>query len=198
MESINFLSYIKNTFGVDGTAAVSCQDLTKLKELNKGQILARSGEICKDLYFVERGLLRQYFVDRNGKEHILYFAPENWILGDRTSLYFNEPSDYIIEAIEEAVVVVLKSDFFIHLGEIHPDAISSNDLLLQRHIRQLQKRVSLLLGASAEERYLDFITTYPNMMQRVPQWMIASYLGITPESLSRVRRELAKKNFLID
>jgi CRP-like cAMP-binding protein len=66
---------------------------------------------------------------------------------------------------------------------------------LQNHIRQLQKRINLLLGASAEKRYLDFISLYPDLTLRVPQWMIASYLGITPESLSRVRKELAKRNF---
>jgi CRP-like cAMP-binding protein len=80
-------------------------------------------------------------------------------------------------------------------NEISPEFRTYNEYLLQNHIRQLQNRIDLLIGASAEVRYLEFIKLYPNLTLRVPQWMIASYLGITPESLSRVRKELAKRNF---
>ncbi|QCX53870.1 Crp/Fnr family transcriptional regulator [Elizabethkingia sp. JS20170427COW] len=194
----NFNQYLQNQFGLEeGTVSV-CTELARMKTLKKGEILVNSGEICKDFFFVEKGLLKQYFLDKNGKEHILYFAPENWLLGDRNSAYFNKPTEFIIEAIEDTEVLILEVSFFVKLSLKFPEVAFDADLLLHKHIRQLQKRVSQLLGATAEERYLDFITTYPNMMQRVPQWMIASYLGITPESLSRVRRELAKKNFLID
>jgi len=192
----NFSKYIKNLFDIQDREITFCESFIKLKTIPKGRVLVRSGEINKELYFVEQGLLRQYFVDKNGKEHILYFAPENWLLGDRNSSYFNIPTEFTIEAIEDTVVVILDPEFFINLSKEYQNAIAKSEFLLHRHIPQLQKRVSQLLGATAEERYLDFITTYPNLMMRVPQWMIASYLGITPESLSRVRRELAKKNFL--
>lgn len=192
----NFSKYIQKLFGMDATTVTLCEELIKVKKVPKGRVLIRSGEINRDLYFVEEGLLKQFFVDKNGKEHILYFAPENWLLGDRNSSYFNQPSDFSIETIEDSTIVILDPDFFVNLGKKYTEAVLDNDLLLHRHIRGLQKRVSQLLGATAEERYLDFIGTYPNLMMRVPQWMIASYLGITPESLSRVRRELAKKNFL--
>ena len=192
----NFSKYIKNLFDIQDREITFCESFIKLKTIPKGRVLVRSGEINKELYFVEQGLLRQFFVDKNGKEHILYFAPENWLLGDRNSSYFNLPTEFTIEAIEDTIVVILDPEFFINLSKEYQNAIAKSEFLLHRHIRQLQTRVSQLLGATAEERYLDFITTYPNLMMRVPQWMIASYLGITPESLSRVRRELAKKNFL--
>ena len=196
MVTENFSKYIQQLFGIQDQQVSVCENLIKLKKVPKGRVLVRAGEINKELYFVEQGLLRQYFTDKNGKEHVLYFAPENWLLGDRNSSYFSVPTDFTIEAVEDTVVVILEPEFFINLSKEYKDAIEKSEFLLHRHIRQLQKRVSQLLGATTEERYLDFITTYPNLMMRVPQWMIASYLGITPESLSRVRRELAKKNFL--
>jgi len=194
----NFEKYLVETFKIERSAVAECGDFASIKNIEKGQILVRTGESSRNWFFVEKGLLRQYFIDKRGKEHILYFAPENWLVGDRNSAFFNRPTQYIVEAIEDTTIMVLDINFAVRLSERFNSAIVDSDLLLQRHILQLQKRISLLLGATAEERYMDFISTYPNMLQRVPQWMIASYLGITPESLSRVRRELAKKNFLID
>lgn len=88
----------------------------------------------------------------------------------------------------------MDDQFICTLSDISATFSKYNDQLLQKHIRHLQKRINLLIGASAEDRYLDFIKSYPDLTQRVPQWMIASYLGVTPESLSRVRKELVKKS----
>jgi len=139
-----------------------------------------------------------YSIDKNGKEHIIQFAPENWLIGDRSSLYFSEKSNYYIEAVEDSEVSVLSRDFFNKLLEEFPNSIEKSDLVLQKHVKSLQDRINSLLGETAEERYLKFIKMYPDLLLRVPQWMVASYLGITPESLSRVRKELAKKNFITD
>jgi CRP-like cAMP-binding protein len=144
---------------------------------------------------VEKGLLRSYVLEEDGKEHVIQFAPENWFIVDRSSVYFNDPSESYIEAIEDTEVVFIGEDFMCHAAEVSPDFGRYNDKLLHNHIRQLQKRITLLLSATAEKRYLSFIEMYPDLLLRVPQWMIASYLGITPESLSRVRKELAHKNF---
>ncbi|NBC03944.1 MAG: Crp/Fnr family transcriptional regulator, partial [Bacteroidetes bacterium] len=84
-------------------------------------------------------------------------------------------------------------EFINTASEISPQFRKYNERILQNHIRHLQKRIDQLIGSNAEERYLDFLEKYPDLTLRVPQWMIASYLGITPESLSRVRRELARK-----
>jgi len=139
-----------------------------------------------------------FSIDKNGKEHIIQFAPENWLIGDRSSLYFSEKSNYYIEAVEDSEVSVLQRDFFNKLLEEFPNSIEKNDLILQKHVKSLQDRINSLLGETAEERYLKFIKMYPDLLLRVPQWMVASYLGITPESLSRVRKELARKNFITD
>lgn len=165
------------------------------KFYEKGRILMRPGEICKHSFFVESGLLRAYTIDQSGKTHIIQFAPENWIISDRSSTYFGEPTVLFVDAIEDTSVVLFGNNFSCQLAEMNPDFLQHNELALHNHIRHQQMRINSLLGATAEERYLDFIRQYPDLMLRVPQWMIASYLGITPESLSRVRKELAKKNF---
>ncbi|KAA0210613.1 MAG: Crp/Fnr family transcriptional regulator [Ignavibacteriaceae bacterium] len=167
----------------------------KIKKVKKGEILLRPGEECKHSFFVESGLLRQFAIDDKGKEHIIQFAPENWFIADRSSVYFGEPSVYFIQALEESKVFLIEEQLFLQLSESDPGFLKSNLRLLHNHIRHLQKRIKQLLSDSAEERYLDFIKIYPDLTLRVPQVYIASYLGITPESLSRIRSELAGKNF---
>ncbi len=165
------------------------------KTYRKGEFLLHAGEVCAYAFFVEKGLLRSFTTDEAGKEHIIQFGPENWFVTDRSSAYFHEPSDFAIEAIEDTTVVLIDAAFISQASVQYPSFMRFNEKALQSHIRQLQKRINLLLSATAERRYLDFIRLYPDLTLRVPQWMIASYLGITPESLSRVRKELAKNNF---
>ncbi|WP_186990754.1 Crp/Fnr family transcriptional regulator [Constantimarinum furrinae] len=161
----------------------------------KGDLLLREGEVCDASIFVEKGLLRTYTLDEAGKEHIVQFAPENWFTGDRGSIYFSDPAYFFIEAVEDSEVVFVPDAAIDKASDLSAAFRQYNKTLLHNHIRNLQKRINLLLGATAEQRYLSFITQYPDLLLRVPQWMIASYLGITPESLSRVRKELADKNF---
>ncbi|UOE39350.1 Crp/Fnr family transcriptional regulator [Chryseobacterium oryzae] len=194
----NIQNYLSNVFEVPAEKLNMCSLQYSSKKILKHEFLLQAGEVCKYTFFVEKGLLRMYSIDKNGKEHIIQFAPENWLIGDRTSLYFSDKSNYYIEAVEDSEVLFLEHDFFKRLLEEFPNSIERNDLLLQKHVKSLQDRINSLLGETAEERYLKFIKMYPDLMLRVPQWMIASYLGITPESLSRVRKELAKKNFIAD
>lgn len=188
-----FIMYLKQNAGVPEVQLAELSKRVSFRKLEKGQFLLRKGEVCRHAFFVEKGLLRFYAVDGLGKEHIIQFAPENWFVTDRGSVYFNEPSEYFIDAIEEAVVAMLDEEFIRFASELSPQFRNYNERILQNHIRHLQNRIHLLIGASAEQRYLDFINLYPDLMLRVPQWMIASFLGITPESLSRVRKGLADK-----
>lgn len=165
------------------------------KSFKKGEILLRQGESCHHTFFVAKGLLRAYTIDENGKEHVLQFAPENWLISDRSSVLFDEVSEQFIDAVEDSEVILIETGFFEKLSEVSHGFQKFNMYALNNHIRHLHKRINLLISASAEVRYMDFIRLYPDILLRVPQWMIASYLGITPESLSRVRKELARKNF---
>lgn len=166
-----------------------------VRMVDKGAFLLQAGDLCEHVLFVESGILRLYAIDDQGKEHVIQFAPENWFITERSSFFYHTPSEYFIDAIENSTVVMLTSRFFNSANDQSESFRRFNNTLLNNHIRHLQKRINLLLGATAEQRYLDFIKLYPDLTLRVPQWMIASYLGITPEGLSRVRKELAKKNF---
>ncbi|WP_268035890.1 Crp/Fnr family transcriptional regulator [Algoriphagus sp. PAP.12] len=162
--------------------------------VSKDEYLLKSQEYCKHIFFVEDGLLRQFSIDEKGKEHILHFAPEGWFVTDRESVFFNQPSQFNIQALEDTRVAVLDDAFFKILEEKMPSFRDFNHRMIHSYIRSLQNRIMMLLSNTAEDRYLKFIKKYPDIPLRVPQWMIASYLGITPESLSRVRKELAQRH----
>jgi len=191
--SYTFHTYLKEQAGVTDTQLVHLKKRTNKRAIKKKEVLLHKGEVCKHFFYVEKGLLRLYSIDRGGREHILQFAPEKWLIIDRASFYFNEPSEFYIDAIEESIITVLDEEFINSASEISPQFRKHNERILQNHIRHLQIRIERLIGASAEERYLNFLERYPNLISRVPQWMIASYLGITPESLSRIRRELSQE-----
>ncbi|KQT23277.1 Crp/Fnr family transcriptional regulator [Chryseobacterium sp. Leaf405] len=196
MKNIN--NYLAKVLDVPLEKVNMCSVHYEVKKIQKNQFLLQYGEVCRYIYFVEKGLLKMYSIDKNGKEHIIQFAPESWLTSDRSSLYFNEKSIYYIEAVEDSEVLLLHPDFINNLIGEFPNSLEKSDILLQKHIKNLQDRINSLLGETAEERYMKFIKMYPDLLLRVPQWMIASYLGITPESLSRVRKELARKNFVPD
>lgn len=194
-KSFNLTTFLTSNLNINENDIASIIENCTVKNFKKEEFLLTKGDYCKDTFFVEKGLLRQYSIDEKGKEHILYFGPENWFISDRESAYFNQPSTYYIQALEDSQVVLIDENFIQRLSDKIPSFTDFNNRLLHNHIRNLQNRINMLLSALAEDRYLQFVKMYPDILLRVPQTMVASYLGITPESLSRVRRELARKNF---
>ncbi|MGH1433137.1 MAG: Crp/Fnr family transcriptional regulator [Lewinella sp.] len=146
--------------------------------LAKGEVVQRSGDLYSKVYVVKKGLLRSYAIDEKGKEHVFMFAPEGWIVADNQPP--SVPCDLFIDALEDSVVSVLTKESARENVDI--------DAIIKR-VSVLQKRIILLMSAPAIRRYEDFEATYPDIIQRVPQKMIASYLGITPEALSKVKGE---------
>jgi CRP/FNR family transcriptional regulator, anaerobic regulatory protein len=189
-----FYTYLRDKMLVQSQHLPQLMEAVTFQDFRKQDFILSRDQVCQHIFFVEQGLIRMYSVDADGKEHILQFAPENWLISDRGSIYFGQPSGYFIDAVEDSRLAMLHQDFITRASEISAEFRTYNEYLLQNHIRQLQHRINLLIGASAEERYLEFIRLYPTLSQRVPQWMIASYLGITPESLSRVRKAIALKH----
>lgn len=152
------------------------------------ELVLPKGVLNDYTFFVEKGLLRMFSIDKNGKEHVLQFAPENWFLSERASYCIESESNFFIESLENTRVVLLNKAFIERANEISPLFSKYHELILQSHILALHNRINLLISAPASERYLAFNELYPDLIQRVPQWMIASYLGVTPEGLSRVRK----------
>jgi CRP-like cAMP-binding protein len=152
------------------------------KEVKKGEFLQRGGELSTSVFYVKSGLLRSYTIDTKGKEHIFMFGSEGWIVGDNVEP--GEKGELFIDALEDSVVTPISKS----------SAPKSDIQKLHKRIGVLQKRIIMLMSAPAIERYNHFLEIYPDIVQRVPQKMIASYLGITPQALSTIRGEKARKN----
>jgi CRP/FNR family transcriptional regulator, anaerobic regulatory protein len=192
MAQNNFYRYLTNKAGLLETELPLLPYLPASRLYKKGEYLLKPGDYCTKIFFIEKGLAKQYAIDADGKEHIIHFAPENWIVSDRSSAYFKQPTEYFIEALEDTEAYIMTEEFINAASEISKSYRDFNHRSLHNHVRAMQKRINQLLGDTAEKRYTEFIKTYPNLYLRVPQRMIASYLGITPEGLSRVRKELSK------
>lgn len=163
-----------------------------VKSVAKGTILHRNDEPSSTVFFVRKGCLRTYSIDKKGKEHIYMFAPEGWTVGD-FALESNGNSSLFVDAIEDSEIEVLDRGLLDHLPKLKPEFAAGIITMFRKRISVLQRRVMMLMSASAAERYEDFVATYPSIVQRVPQRMIASYLGVTPEALSKIRGDMAKK-----
>lgn len=163
------------------------------KKLRKKQYLLQEGDPCKYAAFVEKGILRSYTIDSKGTEHIIQFAFEGWWISDQYSFLTGAPSLYNIDALEDSELLLLTRNAEEEMMKKIPKLERYFRLLLQNSMIASQKRIAGALGQSAEERYSDFIRGCPVIPQRVPQHMLASFLGITPETLSRIRKQIAMK-----
>lgn len=144
--------------------------------VKKGEVLQRPGELSSKLYLVVSGLLRSYFLDQKGREHIFLFAAEGSVMVDHIPP--NLPCDLFIDALGDSQVVTYDKNYW--------NAHNNMMEMLQR-IDILQKRVIMNMGESIYDRYHYFLQLYPDIVPRIPQRMIASYLGVTPEALSKAK-----------
>ena len=163
------------------------------KKLRKKQYLLQEGDVCRAIAFVEQGALREYSVDENGNEQIIQFAIEGWTISDLYSFITGEPATYNIDALEDSELVLISKS-------AHEELLTKNSRY-ETYIRlqvtgaylALQKRLTSVLSLSPEERYKNLVQSYPDLVQRFPQHMIASHMGLTPETLSRIRRKIRSK-----
>ncbi|MEO7313939.1 MAG: Crp/Fnr family transcriptional regulator [Ginsengibacter sp.] len=167
--------------------------LFKPKKLRKKQYLLQDGDVCKYTAFVEKGLLRTFTVDGKGNDHVLQFSMEGWWIADLYSFYTGEISSYNIEALEDCeLLLITEPNYEILLNKI-PILERYFRILIQNNLIATQRRLMDSMSVQAEEKYLKLIDNFPDCLQRIPQHMIASYLGITRETLSRIRGNIAGK-----
>ena len=164
------------------------------RKLKKYETLIRAGEVAKFGIFVASGCLRTYTIDNKGKEHILQFSVENWWTGDLNSFVTSTPTIYNIDALEDSEVLLFSDAAMQKVMSYVPAMAEYYQSGLQKSTSAKNERIVASLSATAEERYDSFLKTYPTIAQRVPQHMIASYLGISPETLSRIRKQHSVKH----
>ena len=162
-----------------------------LKKLRKKQYLLQEGDVAKCVAFVEKGALRLYKVNEDATEHIVQFALEGQFLTDLYSFLTKEPSIYNIDAIEDSELVLISGSAS---DELRKGSPSYQEFIFQATSEayiQLERRMTSVISLSLEERYKELTENHPNIIQRLPQHMIASYMGLTPETLSRVRKRIS-------
>lgn len=161
------------------------------KKLRKKRFLLEDGDPCIYTTFVETGLLRSFTIDEKGNEHILQFGMQGWWVADLYSFLTGEPSEYNIEALEDSeLLLITKSSWDLLLDEV-PAFERYFRILIQNNLIATQRRLMGTMSSTAEERYQKLLQQIPDISQRVPQHMIASYIGVTRETLSRLRSQLA-------
>ncbi|HET9431836.1 MAG TPA: Crp/Fnr family transcriptional regulator [Chitinophagaceae bacterium] len=164
------------------------ESLFRHKKYRRRQYLLQEGETCRYESFVIKGCTRTYQVDKKGQEHVLQFAPEEWWTGNMYSFLTSQPSEFNIDCIEDTEILHITRPDLEKLYGLVPKMERFFRIIIQNAFIALQKRVMTTLTQSAAERYLDFINKYPKIEQRIADKQIASYLGLTPQSLSRIRR----------
>ncbi|RYF94004.1 MAG: Crp/Fnr family transcriptional regulator [Chitinophagaceae bacterium] len=166
--------------------------LLEIKTVPKKTMLLQEGDICNFEAYINKGCIRSYYLDENGFEITLQFAIEDWWVSDITSFHDHTPSNMFIETLEDCELLCLSPSKKDLLLQQVPKFERFFRLLVQRNLSAVQKRLFHTIAWPAQDRYLDFICHYPTIPQRVPQHYIASFLGISPEFLSKIRSKLSK------
>jgi len=186
------IDYFENYIPFSEEEKSVVEKVFKERRVKRRQFILQEGAICKHNTFVVEGCFRMYTVDEKGKEHNLQFAIEKWWIGDVGSFHSEEPSKLYIEAIENAVILQIKKEDQLKLFVDYPKFNQIFRVLAENAMVGLQQRIIRNISATAEERYLDFLNRYPQFFNRISNVQIASYLGVTPEFLSAVRKKIAK------
>ena len=185
----NFINHIKKHVDLTTDEVEILSAIVTPKAFKKKEFLLKDGQICKANYFVESGLLRMYFINDKGIEQVTHFALENWWLSDYMSLIMQTPSKFDIQAIENSTIIAVEQHKQEELFKKLPQLERYFRIMTQRAYAASQMRVKYIHDYSKEESYRQFVSLFPSFTQRIPQYMLASYLGITPEYLSELRKK---------
>ena len=189
-----FAKYLREKANLDEEEIDAVRAVSVEKKIRKRQYLLQEGDVCHYNCFIVKGCLRMYTVGEDGVEHIVRFAVENWWISDRESYNNGYPSKCNIDALENSEIILIDKPDFLHLLMITPKLKSFIDNLLARSYDAIQNRIIGAISFSTEEKYQNFIERFPGIVNRVPLHMIASYLGVTRETLSRVRSQSVQKS----
>lgn len=185
----NFINHIRKYIDLnDDSVALLNQYITPLK-LKRKEFLLKEGQISHSMYFVEKGCLKMYFIDNKLNEQITQFALEHWWMADHFSFIDSKPSPYFIQTVEKSEVLAITASSFEALLQELPQMEHYFRIVMQRALAASQLRLKYMYEMSKEEFYQLFSTSFPEFVQRVPQYMIASYLGLSPQYVSELRKK---------
>lgn len=170
---------------------LNIENESNLRRFKMGELIQQPNQLKANAIYVKKGLLRSYIIDSKGKEHIYMFASEGWIIGDIDAVEFNQPTQLYIDCLEDSEVVLLKKDY-LKEADLSKEKLLKIFYIRGRILVKMQSRILMLMGSPAIDRYKYFLEIYPELPNRVPQKMIASYLGIMPQTLSAIRSKIAK------
>lgn len=187
----SLITYFENFLPLNKEEISFLENVFKERKVRRRQFILQEGDVCKFNSFVVEGCFRMYMVDENGKEHNLQFAVENWWVGDIHSFHSEQASQLNIEAMEHGVILQIKKEDQLKLFVDYPKFNRIFRVFTEKALISYQRRVLQNISSTAEERYLDFIERYPYFINRISNVQIASYLGVTPEFLSTIRKRLA-------
>lgn len=182
-------SNLRKNYDFEDLDLVLFDSYLELKRIPKKTIYYRAGERNNYLSFVTKGILKAYITDSRGNEIVLHFPKEDWWVGDFNSFHFGEPASVQFETIEDCELLCISSENMHTLVNRCNKFESAFNILMKRHLASFQTRYVNLLTLSAKERFEIFAKNHPDILQRVPQKSIASYVGVTPEFLSKMRAE---------
>ena len=188
----NFETYIRSHGSVTDEELRLMLSKATTRKYRRRQLLVREGEVCQHKIFVSKGFLRTYRLQEDGTETIMRFAAENSWNVDHESFYHQTPTKYNIEAIEESEVLLWPRDGFEALVLVVPVLRELSERLRIDTLHASQDRILMNISATSEEKYQAFVTAFPEIFRRVPLHMVASYLGVSRETLSRIRHAQVK------
>lgn len=189
----DLIKKIKSNQNLSLEAEEYLYSISRKKTFSKGAVLIRQAQHVDKIYFVTEGCLRSYCVDKNGKEHTLQFAIKNWWMSDYIAIHNHEPATLTVECLQESNVIEFDAKKLNNIYTLFPEYETFQRHSLERHVVSLHKRILNQLQLTASERYDLFLEQYPKIDKYTRNYHIASYLGITQESLSRIRVEKVKK-----
>jgi len=185
----NIIQHIRKFVDLSESELEVFNKYVETHQLKKKEFLIQERRVCKYLYYVEKGCLRMYFINNKGVEQITQFALDGWWISDYQSFINSTPSDYYIQTIEESSIVSIDNQNLDKLLVELPKLERYFRIIMQKAVAGAQLRSKLMYEMSKEEFYIHFSTSFPEFMLRVPQYMIASYLGLTAEYVSELRKK---------
>lgn len=187
------IEYFKKSISISSEIENKLNEIIVEKKLVKGETILSDNSLKKEHIFVASGCLRSFYKTESGKEYTIQFAIKNWWISDYITLYTDNKSIVSIESLTHSKVLILDKNNVEKLFKVYPPFEAFQRRNFEKRTAVLQKRILSLLTLSAKEKYNQFIKDYADFEKIIPNYQIASYLGITPQSLSRIRKDRVKK-----